>query len=612
MGEKIRVLLFQQDCADGEGSLPSAESGEDDLHIEEASSVGEALKKISESDFNAIVASAAMVENAARSLSEHLNSSGRDIPFLLIRDSGNGAPEKLREYFRTSCVVDRDGIDRGSLIESLRRLIEKHLAMQALKSSPELLDAIFLSVSDSMVVTDLEGKIVKVSRATLEHHGYQNEEELLGRDALFLIDEREHDAARENTEIALKTGSVKDREYRLVRKDGSLYYGLLTANLIRSSAGKPIGFIAITKDITDTKKSNEQLQWLYDAVQSVLSGIVTVDRTGHITFANKALFQMWGYEKDELIGREISVLFEEESRAQVIRRVQIEKPQEGWQDESIAVRKDGDSFNVMFYVAPLCEACDKISGYFISFIDVSSERRLQRELSQKVKDLEAFGHIIAHDLKTPLISIMEFSRLLSEQAMEKLGDDEKDMMNRIVTCSGETIQMIEDLRKYYFLDHEEDRYEDIDMPMTFSQVFSALEGKSMLSLAKIEIDPGMPGNITGKPTVLYHILYNLIENAIKFGGTHVSVSYQQVPGYHRFAVKDDGWGIESYFHGKIFDIFSRSPKARKKSHGTGIGLAIVKRLTEKHRGRIWFESSEGSGSTFTFEIPVVPSQQGSA
>ncbi len=445
-----------------------------------------------------------------------------------------------------------------------------------------------------------------MSQGTLEHHGYTDEEELIGRSSLILIDERDHDAAIRNMEVTLKGGRINDKEYRLKRKDGSWYYCDLTANVIRDRMGKPIGFIAITKDTTERKKTQEQLQWLYDAVQSVLSGITTIDRAGHITFANEALFRMWGYEKDELTGKEIFLLFDEESRARIIRRVQEEEPLEGWQDESIAIRKDGTSFNVMFYVAPLCDGCEKVSGYFISFVDISRERKLQRELSQKVKDLEAFGHIVAHDLKTPLISIMEFSRLLSEQASGKLNDEEKDMMNRILSCSGETIQMIEDLRKYYFLDHDEDGNEEIDLSLVFSQVFSALEGKDILSLAEIVIEPDMPSTIMGKPTAIYHILYNLIENAVKFGASRVSVSYQYVSGFHRFSIKDNGWGIEKYFHTKIFDIFSRSPKARKQSHGTGIGLAIVKRLIEKHRGRIWFESAEGIGSTFIIEIPEVP------
>lgn len=606
MAEKIRVLLFQDEAAGSDSSLMFLEQEEQELQIETARSVSEVMQKIMGSDFDVIISRTTTLENTATSLHEYFKDSGNDIPFLFINDSGNGVSSKLFTYFRTSCVLDRNQLDRENVLDNLRKLSEKHIARETLKSSPELLDAIFLSVSDSIIVTDLEGNLVKVSRATLEHHGYTDEEEMIGRSSLILIDERDREAAIHNMEVTLKDGRVNDKEYRLVRKDGSCYYGELTANVIRDKMGKPIGFIAITKDITERKKSQEQIQWLYDAVQSVLSGIATIDRTGHITFANEALFRMWGYNRDELSGKEISLLFEEESRAKVIKRVQIEKPLEGWQDESIAIRKDGTFFNVMCYVAPLCDGCGKVSGYFISFIDISSERRLQRELSQKVKDLEAFGHIVAHDLKTPLISIMEFSRLLSEQVTDRLSNDEKDIMNRIVSCSGETIQMIEDLRKYYFLDHEEDKYEEIDISLIFSQVFSALEGKDMLSLAEIKIDPDMPPVITGRPTVMYHILYNLIENAVKFGGAQVSVSYRQVSGFHRFSIKDNGWGIEPYFHAKIFDIFSRSPKARKKSHGTGIGLAIVKRLVEKHRGRIWFESSEENGSTFTFELPVVP------
>lgn len=606
MAEKIRVLFFQDEIACNDSALIFLEKEQHELYVETASSVSEVMQKVMGADFDVIISKTTTLERMASSLQEYFKDSGRDIPILFINDSGNGISSKLCADFRTSCVLNSNQLDRENILDNLRKLGEKHIARETLKSSPELLDAIFLSVSDSIFVTDLEGNLVKVSLATLEHHGYADEEEILGRSSLILIDKREHEAAIHDIKVTLKEGRINDREYSLVRKDGSCYYGELTANVIRDKLGKPIGFIAITKDITERKKSQEQIQWLYDAVQSVLSGIATVDGTGHITFANEALFRMWGYDRDELSGKEISILFEEESRAKVIKRVQIDKPLEGWQDESIAIRKDGTFFNVMCYVVPLCDGCGKVNGYFISFIDISSERRLQRELSQKVKDLEAFGHIVAHDLKTPLISTMEFSRLLSEQLADRLSNDERDIMNRIVSSSGETIQMIEDLRKYYFLDHEEDKYEDVDISLIFSQVFSALEGKDMLSMAEVSVDPDIPPVITGRPAVIYHILYNLIENAVKFGGTRVSISYRQVSGFHQFSIKDNGWGIECYFQAKIFDIFSRSPKARKQSHGTGIGLAIVKRLVEKHRGRIWFESSEGDGSTFTFEFPIVP------
>jgi two-component system, LuxR family, sensor kinase FixL len=473
-----------------------------------------------------------------------------------------------------------------------------------LDGSRELVEAIFSFVRDSIAVTNLQGDLVKVSRGTLINHGYESESDLLGKSALVLISEPDREKALRNMSLTLEKGIVENEEYQLLRKDGSTFPGELTANIMYDSSGSPSGFVAVVKDITERKKSEEKLRRLYDAVNTAAIGLAGLDELGNLSFVNESFKHMWGYEEHEILGRDISSFFQDDGKELLTKKIALEKTNRQFHAELLARRKDGVDFIVMAYMAPFRESEGLAKGYFCSFIDVSGTKWLERELYEKIRDMETFGHIVAHDLKTPLITIMEFSRLLGEQLAGKLNDEEKDIVRRIVTSSSDSIAMIEDLRKYYFIDREEDRLEEVDIRLIISQVLAALEGKNLLAAAKITIEPEKI-IITWKPTAIYHIFHNLLENAVKFGARNITISYEKREKAHRFLIKDDGWGIENYFVEKVFDVFSRSPSARKSSVGTGIGLAIVKRLIEKHGGKISVESRKGEGSTFIFEIPVI-------
>lgn len=237
---------------------------------------------------------------------------------------------------------------------------------------------------------------------------------------------------------------------------------------------------------------------------------------------------------------------------------------------------------------------------------IEDEEYLLLKKDGSVINGEAFGQIVAHGLKTPLLTITGYLNLLAEELSGKLSGEEREILDRVVARSKEVLSMIEDLKSYFFLDQSRNGYEESQINPLIDKVIESLKCKTDGAPVRFKVQKEIP-SVIACPAELYQVFYNLLENAVKFGADEIELSYKRGQHTHRFMIKDNGWGIESYFVSKIFNIFSRSPRAKKDRGGTGMGLAIVKRLIERHNGKIWVESTVGQGSIFMFELPVNPS-----
>lgn len=479
-GQPMNVLFVGKKRM-GERLRQSLSEKEPEMHLKIALTMQETDSILTGSHQGLIIISLSTMKKIGPALKQRLEALGTDIPIIYVRDDGNEIDPDALPSTGTACIISGDQISGGDVLLNFRLLKREKSPANAQGNPLRLLDTIFSSIHDGIVVSDLEGRLVRVNQGALRMYGCSEESEMLGMSAFDNIRESDRERASRNMTRTLETGMVRE-EYILLRKDGSEYPGELTANVIYDEAGNPTGFVAIVKDNTERKAR-------------------------------------------------------------------------------------------------------------------------EKELGERIRDCEALGQIVAHDLKTPLLAVMEYSRFLSEDASGKLSEEENNFLSRVIACSHDAYQMIEDLRRYYSLGQEKDGIEQVEPGQVIQQVLESLGAVSSLRDVNISIQGDIPA-IAWRPTQLYHVFYNLIENAVKFGAKSIKVGYEKRNNYHRFTVKDDGWGIEEFFLGKVFDIFTRSPKVRNKRGGTGIGLAIVKRLIEGHNGRIWVDSAEGKGSAFTFEFPA--------
>ena len=255
-----------------------------------------------------------------------------------------------------------------------------------------------------------------------------------------------------------------------------------------------------------------------------------------------------------------------------------------------------------------------LSSLYLIYLLLKSRKALsiQKEILEKTnndlvrsnKELEQFAYVASHDLQEPLRMVGNFVQLLEVELDEKMNDEERTYVNYIVSGVTRMSQLIDDLLKYSKVGMK-------DMVMEATNPLDIINNKVFDLMIKIKdsnadiVINELPKTINCVPNQLGIVFYNLINNALKFNKSEkpiVTIDYTDNHTEYIFSIKDNGIGIDPANHAKIFDIFKRLH--RKEIYpGTGIGLALVKRIILKHKGDIWVESSLGQGTTFFFSIP---------
>nr|BFE61147.1 sensor histidine kinase [Dactylosporangium thailandense] len=231
------------------------------------------------------------------------------------------------------------------------------------------------------------------------------------------------------------------------------------------------------------------------------------------------------------------------------------------------------------------------------------EERLRRSNS----DLEQFAYVASHDLQEPLRKIASFCQMLQRRYAEQLDDRARQYIAFAVDGATRMQALINDLLAFSRVGRVYDNVTDVDLSATMRRVRSDLEARMLDADTVLECPEDLPV-VQGDPTLLAMLWQNLISNAIKFRKPdtppRIVVDRQDEDGFHRFSVQDNGIGIEPQFEDKIFVIFQRL-HPRDVYPGTGIGLAICKRIVEHHGGRIWLDPTYTGGARICFTLPVV-------
>jgi light-regulated signal transduction histidine kinase (bacteriophytochrome) len=260
----------------------------------------------------------------------------------------------------------------------------------------------------------------------------------------------------------------------------------------------------------------------------------------------------------------------------------------------------------------------EVDGVFAAARDVTERKRAEKELALRAEelarsnaDLQQFAYVASHDLQEPLRMVASYTQLLGKRYRGKLDADADDFIGYAVDGAHRMQQLVNDLLAYSRVGTRAREFAPIECENVLRAVLGNLKTSIEETKAVISHDP-LPA-VEADETQLGQVFQNLIGNALKFHGPdlpRVDISAEQQDGEWRFTVRDNGIGIEPQDAGRIFVIFQRLHAGREYP-GTGIGLAITKKIVERHGGRIWVESAPGQGSTFIFTIPITEVVHGS-
>lgn len=249
----------------------------------------------------------------------------------------------------------------------------------------------------------------------------------------------------------------------------------------------------------------------------------------------------------------------------------------------------------------------KVLGYEGIFRDLTRQKRIEEELRTKNVQLESYVYSVSHDLKSPVIAIQGFSRLLMRKYGDVLGEKGLKLLERIMDVAKRAERMIVDLLAYARAEKDaKGDFEFIDTYKVIQSIIEELKLKWEHRPVKIVVSENLPEILFHRGS-FRHIMSNLIDNAIKYSQqaptSEVTIGCKIEPGAVVFSVADNGVGIDPALHEKIFDVFERG-EVSEDVEGTGIGLSIIKRIVETQHGDIWLESQKGAGATFYVRLPV--------
>ncbi len=348
-------------------------------------------------------------------------------------------------------------------------------------------------------------------------------------------------------------------------------------------------------------------------IESAPTAMVMIDAAGAIMLVNAETEKLFGYAREELLGKPVEVLVPERFRSKhpEYRREFFSKPQArrmGAGRDLFGLRKDGTEFPIEIGLNPM----ETEEGLFVlsAIVDISERKRLEGSLRHANEvlersnlELQQFASIAAHDLQAPLRTIGGFVQLLETHYKENLDAHAERWILLTVRGVERMHTLINDLLSYSRVDARARPFLPVDFAAAFEETLSLLETSIRDSAA--EVTCGQLPTVIGDRAQMVQLLQNLIGNAIKYHGSEpprVRVDAVRDGDEWLFSVRDNGIGIESKHHEKIFEIFQRLHTERAYP-GTGIGLAVCRRVVHRHGGRLWVESQPGAGSVFYFTLP---------
>ncbi|MBL8448059.1 MAG: PAS domain S-box protein [Zoogloeaceae bacterium] len=525
-----------------------------------------------------------------------------------------------------SAQYDSYGTTRG-LICVVEDITDRIAALQALRASEERYRRL-LDLAPDGIILQRDGIIQFANPASVTLLGAQAESDLVGRSFLDQVDTdfRPQEEAHFETLSGLDGGRhVPPHHVRLRRVDGTAVDVESSAVAIELDYRPAV--LSIVRDITERQAASQALvesQSRYkDVVESVNEVIFRTDDRGRFAFLNQAWNRITGFRVEDSLGRSLVDFLHPDDRARA--RNTLEQVLAGTRPDchaELRIRtRDGQIRWIESAMRRAVTAEGDGSGIFGSLDDISSRkiaeltlRNLNQELEARVRlrtaelensnrELEAFSYSVSHDLRAPLRAIDGFAHIIEEDYADHIDPAGRAYLVRIRTATHRMAALIDDLIELARLTRQALRREHVDVSELAGQIVDELRAENPERVVDFQITQGLTAN--ADRALIRVVFENLLRNAWKFTArvprAEVSVTGERVDGKLVYCVSDNGVGFDMAFANKLFRPFHRLHGSAEFS-GSGIGLATVERVIQRHGGRVWAESKPNAGARFYFTL----------
>jgi PAS domain S-box-containing protein len=420
---------------------------------------------------------------------------------------------------------------------------------------------------------------------------------------------------------AIEKGEISiEEEIEIECFDGTRKIIFNSALPLRRSDGSVSGAIGVNQDITERKQAEFEREQYFKFFNTSTDLMCIADPNGCFKKINPACSQLLGYADTELLAKPFIEFVHPDDRQETLDEM-ARQIQRGFslKFENRYLCKDG-SFRWLSWSANFI----KDEGItYATARDITESKRVEAELralkdgleihvaertaqlEAANKELESFSYSVSHDLRTPLRAIDGFSRILLDDYADKLDDEGKRLLNVVRDNTSRMGHLIDDILKFSRTSRLEMTFSEVDMEKLAHEVVEELQPAVADGKLQVEIEPIPPA--TGDRAMMHQVLVNLLSNAIKFSRSR-EPAVIKVGGFIKddeavYFVRDNGAGFDMQYADKLFGVFQRL-HAMSDFEGTGIGLAIVKRIITRHGGRVWAQGKVNEGATIYFALPT--------
>jgi len=487
---------------------------------------------------------------------------------------------------------------------------------------------IFESAQEGIFQTTPDGRYLSANPALARMLGYDSPEELvasvtdIGRQLCVRPESR--DQLRRRLEME---GHVRELENEIYRKDGSVIWTSVNARVVRDARGAVLYYEGTSQDITERRKAEAQLATLAHAMESTSEMICITDLDDRFTFVNRAFAVAYGYTPEEILGKTPDILFSPNNPPELISEILAGTRACGWRGEAIDRRKDGTDFPIFLATSQVRDQSGQLTGLMGVAQDITARKQAEAalqeaqaklqahaeeleilveqrtaKLREMVAELHHVSYAMSHDMRAPLRAMAGFAHLL---ARTEEGCDPavtRDYARRIAIAAARLDLLITGSLNYTKVLHQPLAIEPVDLSRLLRGLIESYPNLQP-DTAEIRLEEPLPV-VLGSESLLIQCFSNLLGNAVKFVAAGIrpricvraeSVRDQSV----RIWVEDNGVGIPDGARDRLFGMFQRF---NTDYEGTGIGLAIVRKVTEQMGGSVGVESEVGKGSRFWVQL----------